>query len=485
MNFIKRGFLGIVRRLGKSFILLASIFILGTLMSSAMAIQLATGNVESVIKDRLGAEVRIEVDYEALDQLSEEERATLDRRKVSVDTIKEIGEISYVKYFDFNTNLTLESKDFKSFEEEHQTIAGGRKFSLRGVNYAPVIDIEEDKVKLVEGRVFKQEEVDHGTSVALISKNVAKLNDLHVGDHFTLDNSFNYNRGEKEVETPREVVLEIIGLFDPQITAAELEEHMAAGGGMDLDIMSMELQNRLYVPNEVVTSEDRFTWEEYLKTDEELAALIDPENTDLDNYFPIYVLKNAMDTDAFVEEASPLLPEYHTMISATDHYDNISGPMETMSDLARYVLLATIFATILIAGLVVLLFLRDRKHELGIYLSLGEQRSRVIGQILIEVMLVAVIGITISLFSGTFLAGQISETMIQADGPTDPSHEVIFDRELLANVSAEDVIDAYEVKLSSVYILGFLGVGLLTILISTIIPLIYMLRLNPKKILMS
>ena len=65
-----------------------------------------------------------------------------------------------------------------------------------------------------------------------------------------------------------------------------------------------------------------------------------------------------------------------------------------MSKLSKYVLIVAIIATVLITGLVVLLFLRDRKHELGIYLSLGERRGRVVGQILIEVMVVAFIGIT-------------------------------------------------------------------------------------------
>ncbi len=94
------------------------------------------------------------------------------------------------------------------------------------------------------------------------------------------------------------------------------------------------------------------------------------------------------------------------VLIATDQYDSIAGPIESMSKLSKYVLFVAVIATVLITGLVVLLFLRDRKHELGIYLSLGERRGRVVGQILIEVMVVAFIGIMISLFSGNLLAGQ-------------------------------------------------------------------------------
>jgi len=56
--------------------------------------------------------------------------------------------------------------------------------------------------------------------------------------------------------------------------------------------------------------------------------------------------------------------------------------------------------------------------------------------------------------------------------------------EFQTNLTTEDVLDSYEVSLNSNYILVFYGVGLLTILLSTVIPLVYIVRLNPKKILM-
>ncbi|GAA4076861.1 FtsX-like permease family protein [Amphibacillus indicireducens] len=155
-----------------------------------------------------------------------------------------------------------------------------------------------------------------------------------------------------------------------------------------------------------------------------------------------------------------------------------------MSTLSRYVLMAAIFATILIAGLVVLLFLRDRKHELGIYLSLGEKRSRVIGQILIEVMVVAFVGVTLSLFSGNFIAGQISHTLIKTDETADFEQVDYINKDLTSDLTVDDVIGLYEVKLNANYILVFYSVGLATIFISTLLPLIYIVRLNPKQILM-
>lgn len=489
MNFIKRGLLSIVRKKGKSFILLAVIFILGNLISGAISIQQATENAEANIKDRLGAGATLELDQEKLNTLTDAEWEEIEIGEIDVDLIKQIGELSYVKYFDYSMSIYLGSESIESYQGEDMDVdfimeGPSMDFRLKGINYAPVIDFEEQKGNLVDGRVFSQEEIDNGTSVAIISKKLAEENNLHVGDTFTLDNAvYEYDdaTGKEELLTSRDVVLEVIGLFEPQ---AKIEETDGNSDGGMFDFMAMDYQNTMYVPNEIVSSENRFHMEEYMKTDEEFAKMMEEEDATFEYYEPMFVLSAPEDSEAFAEEVSPLLPELYTVISATDQYDSIAGPVQSMSKLSKYVLLAAVIATVLITGLVVLLFLRDRKRELGIYLSLGEKRGRVVGQILIEVMVVAFIGITLSLFSGNLLAGKVSDTMMKADDNDSYYDEMIYYGEFQTDLTTEDVLESYEVSLNSSYMLAFYGIGLLTILLSTAIPLIYLVRLNPKKILM-
>lgn len=495
MNFIKRGFLGITRKKGKSFILLAIIFILGNLISGAISIQQATGNVETSIKERLGAAATLQMDWRAWEEstIGEAEPEVLDFEEIDVDVIKQVGELSYVKYYDYSMSNHLGSESIQSYqgegmEDDFIHYGPSTEFMLKGINYAPVIDFEEGKGKLIEGRIFTAEEVDNGTSVAIISKKLAEINNLHVGDTFTLYNAvYDYDdmTGEEEMFSSWDVVLEIIGLFESQSIKEE------QGDSSDLGMINWEdidYQNTMYVPNEIIANENRINFEEYLKMDEEFAAMVEEEGKSFqpyEFYTPLYVLNSPDDTEAFEEEIIPLLPEFYTVISATDHYDSIAEPIESMSKLSKYVLFAAVIATVLITGLVVLLFLRDRKHELGIYLSLGERRERVVGQILIEVMVVAFIGITLSLFSGNLLAGQVSDTLMKADD-NNLSYDdgMYYGDEFQTDLTTEDVLDSYEVNLNANYILAFYGIGLLTILISTVIPLIYIVRLNPKKILM-
>ncbi|WP_062051899.1 ABC transporter permease [Bacillus sp. JCM 19034] len=487
MNFLKRGLLSITRKKGKSLILLAIIFILGNLIAGAISIQQATDSVEKSIKERLGTGATIDYDHDALNQMSEEEWMEFEWTSLSIDTIRQVGELQYVKYYDYSTSTYLASDDLESYQgenNEYEVMYDGiyhPEFRLKGTNYAPVIDFEEEKSRLVDGRVFTEEEISNGSAVTIISKKLADQNQVSVGDSIVLTNGvINYTESGEELYDSRDVVLEVIGLFET-LTLAEDTEDSDSDNGM-WDWMDIEAQNMLYVPNDLILDELHYQIEKEIEMNPEFAMYY--EDGIEEHYTPIYVLNSVDDVEPFTEEVTPLLPELYIVKSAVDQYDSIAKPIQSMSKLSGYVLIVSIIASVLIIGLVVLLFLRDRKRELGIYLSLGERRGRVIGQILLEVMLVALIGIALSLFTGNLLASGVSETLMTNDDQSSGFEEIYYHDDINTNVTTDDVLESYEVQLSSTYILWFLVVGLLTVLVSTVIPLLYIVRLNPKKILM-
>ena len=87
----------------------------------------------------------------------------------------------------------------------------------------------------------------------------------------------------------------------------------------------------------------------------------------------------------------------------------------------RYIVIVASIATVFIISLVVLLFLRDRKQELGIYLSLGEGRGKAIGQIVIEVVLASLVALICPLVTGNLLGSAVSQTLMQSDWMTNLS----------------------------------------------------------------
>lgn len=477
MNFMKRAFLSLIRRKGKSLILLIIIFILSNVMAGSIAIGQASRNVETTMKQQLGANASVEMDWEKMQDWTEEQWQNV--QYVTPAMADQIGALPYVKYYDYNTEAYINSTSLKMYDPNMMD-QEYNYFPLRGVNYAPVLDIANGTATLVEGRVFSEEDIAKANYVVLISDKLAEQNNVFVGDIIMLNNEFQiWKEGDIEPEKiVRDIALEVIGIFSPQVNTNQEEN----GGWIDYTPF-----NRMYVPNGVVNAENRWMTEQYMIAYPDSG--ITPDQLDRVYINPVFVLNNPEDVESFRTEAMTYLPDYYKVNVSSDAYDSVAGPIKFIGSLSNTILYVAIGATILILSLVVILFLRDRKHELGIYLSLGESKSKVMAQILIEVVAIAVLGITLSLFTGNSIAEATSQSMmdlragIEGNGPDYP----VYRESMIYNpggITEEDVMEAYTIQFSWDYVLILYGVGVGTVLLSSIAPMIYILRLKPKKIMM-
>jgi len=475
MNFLKRAFLSLVRRKGKSLILLVIIFILSNVMAGSIAIGQASKNVERTIKLQLGANASVELDWEKMQDWTEEQWNSLEY--ITPEMADKIGTLSYVKYYDYSSETYINSSTLTQYDPNMVEVPTISYFPIKGVQYAPILDIVNGNATLVNGRTFNETEITNADYVALISDKVAELNNVFVGDVIYLQNTFSIWKEDNTVEeVKRDIALEVIGIFTPKVEQSEENN----GGWIDYTPF-----NRIYVPNGVVHAENRWMNEQY-------AIAYPDSNVNIDQIYitPTFVLNNPEDVESFRTEAKNLLPDYYKVTVSSDAYDSVAGPIKFIGSLSNIILYVAIGATILILSLVVILFLRDRKHELGIYLSLGESKSKVVGQILIEVVSIALIAITLSLLSGNSIAESTSQSMMdlrnEITGNTDNGGVIYKDMGYYPTngVTEEDVLEAYKIEFSWDYVLILYGVGLGTVLLSSIAPMVYILRLKPKKIMM-
>ncbi|MHB8097116.1 MAG: ABC transporter permease, partial [Erysipelotrichaceae bacterium] len=389
MNFLKRAFLSLVRRKGKSLILLVIIFILSNVMAGSIAIGQASNNVERTIKLQLGANASVELDWEEMQDWTEEQWNSLEY--ITPEMADKIGSLSYVKYYDYSSETYINSSTLTQYDPNMVEVPTMSYFPIKGVQYAPILDIVNGNATLVNGRTFNETEITNADYVALISDKVAELNNIFVGDVIYLQNTFSIWKEDNTVEEiKRDIALEVIGIFTPKVQQSDENN----GGWIDYTPF-----NRIYVPNGVVHAENRWMNEQY-------AIAYPDSNIKIDQIYitPTFVLNNPEDVESFRTEAKNLLPDYYKVTVSSDAYDSVAGPIKFIGSLSNIILYVAIGATILILSLVVILFLRDRKHELGIYLSLGESKSKVVGQILIEVVSIALIAITLSLLTGNSIA---------------------------------------------------------------------------------
>ncbi|MBP2098750.1 FtsX-like permease family protein [Enterococcus rivorum] len=490
MNYWNRALCSVIRRRGKSIILFAVIFILGNVIAGAIAIQQSTDNVEKKIKNQLGAAVTAEMDMDKLMKANESGSEMKTPEPLKEETIKKIGESPYVKEYDYSISGYLGLKSFKTYqmEKDSNTIVSGlsgNNLFLKGTNSNEPSDFKDKKVKLTEGRLFTKEDKASDKLLAVISKTVADENGINVGDQVIWDSQYMKPKEDGSTETydSQKHSVEIIGIFEPLV--AEKKKEDGEKSNPNQSFLDMEQFNTVYMTNNGVREINKAEFERGKELDPDAFK----EANDAEQITPMYTLKSPEDVEAFKQESEPLLPEDYKMNASTDEFDKVGGSVKKMSQISGYVVILAIAAALLIISLVVILFLRDRKHELGIYLSLGEKRKLVMAQVVIELLLISAIAMCASLITGNVLGKLVSESLIASDAlaqaePVSSGAIIVGGSSLSSNLSTGDITNAYEVKFSLSYILTFLLAGLTTVLLSAILPLTYVMRLNPKKIMM-
>lgn len=505
MNFLKRAQASVKRKPGKSIILLALVFILGAVIAGAVSIQQAVHNTEANLRRALPPVVTISQDtnWELQEQLMNEGYAWQELM-LTPDMMQQISKLPQVVDFDYNLTAGILAVDDLVQVETNADMWGGMEqqdffLQLFGVSNPEILQVNQGLIDMVEGRAFTQAEIDvlGETLPIVVSREFANTNGLNVGStietvirQFPVDfDSPFWTEPDPDAEPAFEQFFQftVVGLFEigPNGVTAEDENDW---NGMNQEFTAL---NRVYVPNNVIAEIIRVQDESWRQMMEDQGQ----DTTDWEESTPwfenIFVLEDLGEVEAFRASVMEIVPPIWRVQDLSSTFAQISGSMDTMLFIANIVLWVAIGATLIILSLLITLFLRDRKHEIGIYLALGERKGNIIAQILLEVLSVSIVGILLSLFAGNLISDGISRQMIQNNMMNAQNDGMFWDWNPLegmgfstSNMTMDEMLESYEVSLDGRTIALFFLVGTGTVILSTAIPIIYVTSINPKKILM-
>ena len=503
MGLFSRVLASLTRNFGKTILLLLIIFILGCIISGAISVNQAIQNTDTNIRRVLPPVVSIETDWATMDAHANATGEWLEPETVTLEMLSQIGELPYVRNYDASIGAGLMSLEFERVAADESMVwsMGGDwdSLSIKGVHSADLVDIEEGIIELTAGRMLTEQEATTLSYVALISEEFAQLNDLHVGSSMMLENIVwdypeeglsgddtvfdEFYGNEDNIHARRSYDFEVIGIFR-SIAEFNMQDEWNEASARD------EHLNRVYASNPVAMEIHSFQIEamrEISPDDEWLQGDIE----DLVWLQNVYILNNSEDIAAFRAAAEDVLPDFWIVIDSSDAFSDVASSMESLGNMATLILWIAISASVIILSLLITLFLRERRREIGIYLALGEGRGKVSLQMMIEVLAVAFIAIVLALFAGNLIAGGISEVMLRNDMAAgqgaDDMHIVTNNLEWMgfgaADVTAEEILATYNVSLDATGILMFFAASIGTVIVATIVPMLYILRLNPRKIM--
>ena len=145
--------------------------------------------------------------------------------------------------------------------------------------------------------------------------------------------------------------------------------------------------------------------------------------------------------------------------------------------------------------LILILTIRNRYYEIGVFLSLGQNKIKIILQQLLEILIIATVAFALSLTTGkvvsnvvgNILESGVSDNGVRMEMPSDmPIQE---EQTNIPQIPAfDDVFTAPEnkeldVSLTTQTVLQLAGITVAICLVSITIPSVYVLRLTPREIL--
>lgn len=487
MNIIKRAWINISRSKPKTFILLLLVFILANVLFTTLSVTMSLKKTKETVLSQLTPIVNVGPDYEKINSEKDFPEMPVEKADALYEKAKDM-----VKSYDYNTGYSLETNKGtnlvklpnKDSEENADSAMGNSNYIYSiGTQLNQTNLIEEKAGKLISGKGFSDSDIKEGTPKAILTKQFAETNNLAVGDTLKLTQNIIDSNGSVDAENSKpiktfEYEFEIVGII--QINS--IDEYIASGGMKKDDNMTyynnQDKANSIYVPNAM-----------NLKMINEQVSVIKelhPDEKALWAYDsviePNYVLKDMKDLESFKSIAKTVYAnKYVTATSISDSYDLAAKPLTSMEELLNLIFIITVIASVVIMSLVLCIFMYLRQKEMGIFLALGERKTRLVGQLLLETVFVALVGATIAIITATIFSNILADNTLQAL-LQQTSGDAAMDYG--PGISPELISQQYKGGFSLITILGFYGVLAGTVIISQVATTLYLLRLNPKKILM-
>lgn len=473
MSIIKRAFLYVARKRGKTILLFAILLIMATFVLTGLSIWKASEAAQLNLRQSLGGKFDIYVDWEnspyvvkeiIKDNEFDEETGKTSNSfliystvQLTPEEIAAINSVPGVKYSSARYDVLARFDNLSLFPG---TVSVAENLQHRTKVFG-VCGTETDELfttgtlTLTEGRHITSED----QSVAIISGDLAEKNELHIGDYIT---THIYNPEDDDF-TGEEMQVQIIGLFTPNVTE-QLGETVTTFDKIQNRIF-MDLQTSIKINNDEINygfSAVNVTIDDPLNMEQVVSAV---------KNLPV------IDWNAFTIEID------------NEVYEKAAAPLTTLNELVVTLLVVIIVVSAIILALILTLWTKTRIHEIGVFLSVGIWKSAVIGQYLTEVLLIAVFAFGLSYFTSDAVAGQIGNHLLEQSVQVE-QEDNSSSTPSAVDVGADTLIqkplpteNGIQVSVEPDSLALFYLIGFAIIIVAVSISSITVMRLKPREIL--
>ena len=469
---IKNALLSLKKNIGKTILLFVIIVVITNLVIAGLSIQSATKKSMDQIRSSLGNDVTLSVDFRNMIKNRKPSEAVSNETSLTTTMVDSLKDLKYVKNYNYQISTSANSNSISAVEtasdnsnNQPEQASNQVDFTISANTTMKYLDsFTNNNYKLTKGRLLTTK--DQNTNNCVIETNLASDNDLSVGDTFTITTTINDETITQELTN--------VGIYEIQSTNEIGSAHF--NNPVNTIYTDLSIGQTLTGSSENITSA--------------IYYLDDPENAEA--FVELAKKKSDIDFDTFSLDANNRL------------YQQNASSLESMQSFAKMFVWIVVIAGSAILCLILALTIRNRYYEIGVLLSLGQSKVKIIAQQLIEVGLIAVVAFVISLgtgqltshYMGNMLESSSSSNVMQmgqkGDQPNDNQNQSDSNQQknntqtkenFLGNMIQGPSNQELDVSITGENVIQLAGVTAAICIVSIAVPAAYVLRLTPRQIL--
>ncbi|WP_057877795.1 MULTISPECIES: ABC transporter permease [Levilactobacillus] len=481
MNFFKRAWLNIWAKKGRSILLILVSSAILMFVLAGLLIRSAAVKATETAKNDAGATMTLSANRQAafkkMSQSSSSSSSKTSRPKLTLTPVKlsdatKIAKLSNIKNYNVTSSTSANAKSYDTVSTTtgmggNSGGPGGMKSStssgdtqIDGVTATSLTTTFSDsQSKITKGRGITAS--DKNTNNVVIEKELASQNNLTVGDTMT----FKETSGDKNT-----VKVKIVGIYKASSTSS------ASAGPMSTDP-----SNTIYAS---YTLANTIKGSKYAGTADSVT----------------FNVTNPAKVSATKKAGNKLISSKYSLSTDDASYQSVKASMDNVEGFANKIVWLVAIAGTIILALIVILMIRERRFEIGVLLSLGEARWKIVAQFFTEMLMVIVVAIAIAGAGGKFVGNQLGSQLVSQSTTTQTTTSTTSGQPgggqpggtkgsggpgNMQATSTKTKDPNLEIAVSAVDLAELGGFGLAITFLSIMIASGGILRLEPKKVLFS
>ena len=354
MPFYKRGFLYLIRKRGKSILLLLIFLFVNSMILSTNMILHATESTEAAMREKAGAKVVCEI--------SDTTYPITDKE---ADTIKDLAGVTSINRMGRQSAYLT---DFSPVTASTSAEPDNLKVSLLSYD-----DMDTDSpfadqsYRLTDGELIRPET----KYSAVINAQFAEANGLQIGDTLSF-----------ESESGKTVTVKVIGEY---LTGNESQQE-------NTTLAVYRMENQIYIDNTAYV--ELFDGSGFYKVS---AYTGQPELI-----------------DTLAESIQGVLQDKTDVTTSDALYQQMKAPLTQITRVVSLMRLLTFFTGTVIVSLLLCMWMRSRQKEMAVFISMGEQKIIIFLQALLEAAVVFLIALIGSCGLGSLASGWLQDLLLSS-----------------------------------------------------------------------